>query len=105
MNEEASSHGSRAASMRIFERIRIKFDRAFRALAQGEPEISQPAAIDDEIARLLSRWVDAAAIPSVMRRPVEEFGGRSLLEAAQAGEMEAVRAYIDSTFDLRRIQP
>ena len=59
----------------------------------------------EEIASLLARWVKPAAIQSVMRRPIEELGGRSLLEAADDGEMEAVRLYIDSTFDLRRIQP
>ena len=105
MMGEAPDHRDRDATMRIFERVRIKFDRAFRALAGGETEMSEQTNTYEEIAGLLARWVKPAAIPSVMRRPIEELGGRSLMEAADDGEMEAVRVYIDSTFDLRRIQP
>lgn len=57
------------------------------------------------VAAMLEGRVRSAAIPTVMRRKIASLGDRSMLEAAVAGDVEVVRAVVQGSFDLRRIQP
>lgn len=70
-----------------------------------------PAGRRDQVALLghatdlLDQWVKRERIPAVVRRPVEQLGGRSRLEVALAGEFELLRDELADTFDLTRIAP
>ena len=61
--------------------------------------------VEEAVGALLERRVRADAISEVMRRPVDLLGGRSMLQASQDGDFEAVRAYVEVAFDLGRLQP
>jgi hypothetical protein len=70
-----------------------------------------PAGRSDQVAvlaqstNLLEQWVKRERIPAVLRRPVEQLGGRSRLDAALAGEFELLRDELLDTFDVSRIAP
>ena len=70
-----------------------------------------PASRRDQVALLgqatdlLDQWVKRERIPAVVRRPVEQLGGRTRLEVALAGEFELLRDELADTFDLTRIAP
>lgn len=70
-----------------------------------------PAARADQIAlldqstNLLAQWIKRERIPAVVRRPIDQLGGRSRLEVALAGEFELLRDELNDTFDVSRIAP
>jgi hypothetical protein len=70
-----------------------------------------PAGRADQVAvlaqstNLLEQWVKRERIPAVVRRPVEQLGGRSRLDAALAGDFELLRDELLDTFDVSRIAP
>ncbi len=70
-----------------------------------------PAGRADQVAllaqstNLLEQWVKRERIPAVVRRPVEQLGGRSRLDTALAGEFELLRDELLDTFDVSRIAP
>ena len=84
----------------------ISRQAASKWLAEGPP-----AGRRDQVASLgqatdlLDQWVKRERIPAVVRRPVEQLGGRSRLEVALAGEFELLRDELADTFDLTRIAP
>jgi len=59
----------------------------------------------DEATRSLLDHVKVDRIPSVVRRPADSMGGRSLLDVALGHDVAAVRDQVLDTFDLRRVQP
>ena len=61
--------------------------------------------LEKQLADLLVPYVDPDALHDVVRRPVDALRGRSMLEAAEAGEIEAVKALAARIFDLGRVQP
>lgn len=62
-------------------------------------------ALLDQSTNLLERWLKRERIPAVVRRPVDQLGGRSRLDAALAGEFELLRDELLDTFDVSRIAP
>ena len=97
-------------SLRALEReLDEEFDRAENAAQRraadnlfGRIPIER---VEEAVGALLEKRVRADAIPEVVRRPVDLLGGRSMLQAAQSGDFEAVRAYVQSVFDLGGLQP
>ena len=75
-------------------------------LHEGPPAArADQIALLDQSTNLLERWIKRERIPAVVRRPVEQLGGRSRLDAALAGEFETLRAELLDTFDVSRIAP
>ena len=54
---------------------------------------------------LLDEWVKRDRIPAVVRRPVDQLGGRSRLDVALNGEFELLRDELRDAFDLTRVAP
>jgi len=72
----------------------------------GVPSDRVPALTDLATATdLLDRYVKRERIPAVVRRPVDNLGGRSLLDLAFEGRHPELRNAVVAMFDLRRVQP
>ena len=69
------------------------------------PERAPAVAALADATQLLARHVKRERIPAVVRRPSPLTHNRSLLELAQAGELDAVLNAVRTMFDLRRVQP
>ena len=87
-----------AIASRVPEAIRRLKDVRSRETTSAEE-------VEDALASLLAPHVRPDAIPDVMRRSVPALGGRSLLEAAEAGDLDDVREFVKDLFDLGRVQP
>jgi len=75
-------------------------------LHEGPPAArADQIALLDQSSNLLEQWIKRERIPAVVRRPVEQLGGRSRLDVALAGEFETLRAELLDTFDVSRIAP
>jgi hypothetical protein len=59
----------------------------------------------DNITSLLDRHVKRERIPAVVRRPAARLGGRSLIEALEAGHYRLASEVMAESFDIRRVQP
>ncbi|MEX2627400.1 MAG: hypothetical protein WD225_10995 [Ilumatobacteraceae bacterium] len=75
-------------------------------LVEGPPAARRDqVAVLEQATDLLDQWVKRERIAAVVRRPVDALGGRSRLDVALAGELEAVRDELRDTFDLTRVAP
>lgn len=94
------------SATQLGEMFGISRQAASKWLADGAP-----ASRRDQVATLgqatdlLDQWVKRERIPAVVRRPVDALDGRTRLEVALAGELEALRDELHDTFDLTRIAP
>ena len=94
---------SNAAAARVFGVSRQAFSKWRKT---GPPAIRSAAVADLASATdLLDRYVKRERIPAVVRRPADQFGGRSLLDMAEQGDTRTVLEYVAAMFDLRRTQP
>jgi hypothetical protein len=94
---------SNAAAARVFGVSRQAFSKWRTA---GPPAIRAGSVADLASATdLLDRYVKRERIPAVVRRPAEQFGGRSLLDIAEEGDTRALLEHVATMFDLRRTQP
>lgn len=94
---------SNAAAGRIFGVSRQAFSKW---LSSGPPADRLDDIVEvDNITSLLDRYVKRERIPAVVRRPAPKLGGRSLIEALEAGEYEQAADVMTETFDIRRLQP
>ena len=94
---------SNSAAARVFGVSRQAFSKWLHA---GPPAARSAAVADLSIATdLLDRYVKRERIPSVVRRPASNLGGRSLLDIAGDGDTGAVAEAVATMFDLRRVQP
>jgi hypothetical protein len=59
----------------------------------------------DQATAALLDHVKVDRIPVVLRRPAPALAGRSLLDIARSGDLQAVRDEVEALFDLRRVQP
>jgi hypothetical protein len=75
-------------------------------LRDGPPAArADQVALLDQSTNLLEQWIKRERIPAVVRRPIDQLGGRSRLEVALAGEFELLRDELNDTFDVSRIAP
>ena len=75
-------------------------------LHEGPPAArADQIALLDQSTNLLAQWIKRERIPAVVRRPIDQLGGRSRLEVALAGEFELLRDELNDTFDVSRIAP
>jgi hypothetical protein len=94
---------SNAAAARIFGVSRQAFSKWL--LHGPPPDRADDVATLDNMTTLLDRYVKRERIAAVVRRPAERLGGRSVIEALEAGDYAEAAEMVRSTFDLRRIQP
>lgn len=94
---------SNAAAARVFGVSR----QAFSKWRKTGPPAMRSATVADlaSATDLLDRYVKRERIPAVVRRPAEQFDGRSLLDIAEQGDTHAVLEHVAAMFDLRRTQP
>lgn len=94
---------SNAGAARVFGVSRQAFSK-WRKI--GPPALRSAAVADLASATdLLDRYVKRERIPAVVRRPADQFGGRSLLDVAEQGDTHSVLEDVAAMFDLRRTQP
>lgn len=94
---------SNAAAARLFGVSRQAFAKW---LDNGPPaERADDVTTVDNITGLLDRYLKRERIAAVVRRPSENLGSRSILEALEDGDYQEAERSIRSTFDLRRVQP
>jgi hypothetical protein len=75
-------------------------------LHDGPPAArADQVALLDQSTNLLEQWIKRERIPAVVRRPVDQLGGRSRLETALAGEFGLLHDELLDTFDVSRIAP
>lgn len=75
-------------------------------LRDGAPAArADQVALLDQANNLLEQWIKRERIPAVVRRPVDQLGGRSRLDVALTGEFELLRDELLNTFDVARIGP
>ena len=81
--------------------------QAFRKWLDVRPPADRLADVArlDRATKLLVDHLRPTRIPAVVRRPSERLGGRSLLDVALDGDLDAVVAELERTFDLARVQP
>ncbi|HSM64693.1 MAG TPA: hypothetical protein VK860_00165 [Ilumatobacteraceae bacterium] len=94
------------SASQLGEMFGISRQAASKWLTDGAPASRRDqVALLGQATDLLDQWVKRERIPAVVRRPVEQLGGRTRLEAALAGEFELLRDELADTFDLTRIAP
>lgn len=94
------------SATQLGEMFDISRQAASKWLSGGAPAGRRDqVAVLGQATDLLDQWVKRERIPAVVRRPVEQLGGRSRLDVALAGEFELLRDELADTFDLTRIAP
>jgi len=94
------------SATQLGEMFGISRQAASKWLSDGAPAGRRDqVALLGQATDLLDQWVKRERIPAVVRRPVEQLGGRSRLDVALAGEFELLRNELADTFDLTRIAP
>lgn len=94
------------SATQLGEMFGISRQAASKWLSDGAPAGRRDqVALLGQATDLLDQWVKRERIPAVVRRPVEQLGGRSRLDVALAGELELLRDELADTFDLTRIAP
>jgi len=94
------------SATRLGEMFGISRQAASKWLSDGAPAGRRDqVALLGQATDLLDQWVKRERIPAVVRRPVEQLGGRSRLDVALAGEFGLLRDELADTFDLTRIAP
>lgn len=94
------------SASQLGEMFAISRQAASKWLHDGAPAgRSDQVALLGQATDLLDQWVKRERVPAVVRRPVEQLGGRTRLEVALAGEFELLRDELADTFDLTRIAP
>lgn len=94
------------SATQLGEMFGISRQAASKWLTDGAPAGRRDqVALLGQATDLLDQWVKRERIPAVVRRPVEQLGGRSRLEVALAGELDVLRDELAETFDLTRIAP
>ncbi len=94
------------SASQLGEMFGISRQAASKWLTDGAPAGRRDqVALLGQATDLLDQWVKRERIPAVVRRPVEQLGGRTRLELALAGEFELVRDELADTFDLTRVAP
>lgn len=94
---------SNAGAARLFGVSRQAFSKW---LVGGPPaERADDVTEVDNITSLLDRHVKRERIPAVVRRPAARLGGRSLIEALEAGHYRLASEVMAESFDIRRVQP
>lgn len=94
------------SATQLGEMFDISRQAASKWLSDGAPAGRRDqVALLGQATDLLDQWVKRERIPAVVRRPVEQLGGRSRLDVALAGEFGLLRDELADTFDLTRIAP
>jgi len=94
------------SATQLGEMFGISRQAASKWLSDGAPAGRRDqVALLGQATDLLDQWVKRERIPAVVRRPVEQLGGRSRLDVALAGEFGLLRDELADTFDLTRIAP
>lgn len=94
------------SASQLGEMFGISRQAASKWLSDGAPAGRRDqVALLGQATDLLDQWVKRERIPAVVRRPVEQLGGRTRLEVALAGEFELLRDELADTFDLTRVAP
>ena len=94
------------SATQLGEMFGISRQAASKWLSDGAPAGRRDqVALLGQAPDLLDQWIKRERIPAVVRRPLDELGGRSRLDVALAGEFELLRDELADTFDLTRIAP